>query len=89
MLTSNFSHSGLLHLGINMLAFSGFGSAVCQARPRAQPGPNPEGRLSSGVRGFILRTFIMRTCTVHCCSPRPSAAGMLLGWRRAACARSV
>lgn len=34
MLTSNFSHSGLVHLGINMLAFSGFGGAVCQVRMR-------------------------------------------------------
>ncbi len=57
MLTSNFSHSGLLHLGINMLAFSGFGGAVCQARPRGAglPRPGPESRLSSGVRGCITR----------------------------------
>ncbi|KAK9825451.1 hypothetical protein WJX81_001933 [Elliptochloris bilobata] len=30
MLTSNFSHSSLLHLGINMLAFWGFGNAMAQ-----------------------------------------------------------
>lgn len=36
MLTSNFSHSSLLHLGINMLAFWGFGYVVARvSRPHA------------------------------------------------------
>ena len=32
MLTSNFSHSSLLHLGVNMVAFWGFGNVVARVR---------------------------------------------------------
>ena len=56
MLTSNFSHSSLLHLGVNMVAFWGFGNIVARVRrPHAAAlharvaGSRPVPRVHAGL----------------------------------------